>query len=382
MAVLVKLMIQSVIVQNNWRCFMDLNVAREDLRAQGIDALVAIAPESVQALSGVHYPMHRLLPERWIVAVVPAMGQPWLSVTEFDAPKSSLESWETVLRKNDRDGASTLCHELRERRLRRVAIDLGTCTAAQARRVRECLDGEVVDGSSLIRRLRSIKDENEIELLREAAVKTREATLTALSSGLEGSTYADVARRIRLELVRNGSEAPAFVVIGSNQMAEVAHPVASDEAVMRGQLVRCDVGGWFGGWASDLAWTFGVGPVSESVRSVYSALRQALQDVTSSLRPGAMASAVYQQAVRSLDEVGLTLAVPHVGHGIGLGVHDGPALSPTSQDELEPGNVICVELVTIHAGDRFHLEETIAITDSGRTYLSSPLAPEQLPRVY
>jgi Xaa-Pro aminopeptidase len=60
------------------------------------------------------------------------------------------------------------------------------------------------------------------------------------------------------------------------------------------------------------------------------------------------------------------------GHGVGLEVHEGPRLAPTSDDELRAGNVVTVE-PGIYIPGRFgvRIEDLVVVTGDGRRNLSA-----------
>ncbi|MEM4736688.1 MAG: M24 family metallopeptidase, partial [Nitrososphaeria archaeon] len=66
-------------------------------------------------------------------------------------------------------------------------------------------------------------------------------------------------------------------------------------------------------------------------------------------------------------------SIPHsLGHGIGIQVHEPPALSPTSKDKLTDGMVFSIE-PGIYLPDRFgiRIEDIFAIQNSELTKLTN-----------
>jgi Xaa-Pro dipeptidase len=56
----------------------------------------------------------------------------------------------------------------------------------------------------------------------------------------------------------------------------------------------------------------------------------------------------------------------HVGHGLGLGLHEYPMLNPTVDQELLPGMVLCIEPAHREPGVAgYHLEDLVLVTEDG-----------------
>ncbi|MBX6351483.1 MAG: aminopeptidase P family protein [Clostridia bacterium] len=360
---------------------MDLERARHEIARHGCEVLLALAPWNVQALTGVYFPTHRIIPERWIVAVVPASsGEPTLVCSDFDAPRSLPSGWRLVPYPTDGDPVEVLGSLPEVRAAARVAAD-AEAPASHIRRVEDLL-GRVADASDVLRDIRAVKDDREVEHMRKAARGTRRAVLEALAAARPGVDEWALATAIRARLVGAGAECVPFLVLGGRAAAEDAHPTPRQGAALRsGDVLRIDVGGSFEGWLTDLAWTAAVGQAADSARRAYRIAVSCLNDLIDLCRPGIAGHELYASAAERLRRQGLRLAAPHVGHGIGLGVHDAPALSSQSAEVVQEGNVICLEVVTVQGGYRVHVEETVWVTRSGCVLLSDPAAPPELPEI-
>ena len=90
---------------------------------------------------------------------------------------------------------------------------------------------------------------------------------------------------------------------------------------------------------------------------------------------------MYSAVVDDARQVGLDFRGPHVGHGIGLGIHEWPILHPRSSAVIQAGMVLCAEVTYIEgAREQYHLEELVWVRDDGVEVLSrSRAAPAELP---
>jgi Xaa-Pro dipeptidase len=63
--------------------------------------------------------------------------------------------------------------------------------------------------------------------------------------------------------------------------------------------------------------------------------------------------------------------LPHIGHGLGVGLHEHPAISPTSEEVLVPGMVFCIEPLGVDPEvGGFAQEVLIHLTEQGPRVLS------------
>jgi Xaa-Pro aminopeptidase len=273
---------------------------------------------------------------------------------------------------------------LRERGLTRarIGVDLAHVSAHFYRAVREALpNAAIVDATPLLARVRAIKSPREIEVLRVAAQATDRAEWEGLDAFRLGWTEADLGIRLRQALIGHGAETVTFLILGGGRRGVAAHATPANVTLQPGELLRFDMGGLFHGWSSDVAKTAAVGAATDAQRRIYGKLRRILDDHIARLRPGAVPEAIYAAVAADYDRAGLALHAPHVGHSIGLAVHESPILAPGERIPLEADMVLCAELIHVEGDhERYHLEELVHVHRNGSEVLSrSRPASETIP---
>ena len=120
-------------------------------------------------------------------------------------------------------------------------------------------------------------------------------------------------------------------------------------------------------YVGDSTRSFTVGPAPAWVRDAHGRLEQALGAVEREMHPGARAATLDQTCRDLLDGAVEGGVFPHhTGHGVGLLAHESPYLVPGSEQQLRPGDVVCVEPGLYFAGrGGVRLEEVYLITDDG-----------------
>lgn len=353
-----------------------------------MDAMLVAGPDNAVYLSGAYNPVRRLILERPAVVVWPRHGQLVLvapAVEEaFLRERSQLHDLR-FYRGTTRDAVALASAALRELGLSRATIgcDLEAVSAHfYVSLRRELPDAVIVDASDVLSELRAVKTDSEVAALRRAAEATDRAEWRSLEAFELGWTEARLAARLRHALLDEGADTVTFLVLGGGIRGVAAHAAPSATALKPGEIVRFDLGGSFSGWASDVAKTAVVQEATPRQRHVYGVLRGVLNRHIERLRPGALASELYTAVAADFERAGLPFAAPHVGHGIGLSVHESPLLAPGTPRALKENMALCAELIYVEEGrERYHLEELVHVRMAGPEVISRSRRPifDELP---
>lgn len=230
------------------------------------------------------------------------------------------------------------------------------------------------------RRSRLTKLEGELDLMRKASRITDEAIASVHPLIRPGITELEISGEIQRHIVRNGG-IPRFVVVTSGERSSRVDAYAADKKLADGELVRLDVGCTVGGYYSDMARTLVAGKPADEQEERYAALLQGELAQVDMLKPGVLASEVFEVAMRNVKKGALPdYRRNHCGHSIGLRAHEYPALAPGQEIALEPGMVFCVETPYYEIGwGGMMVEDTAIITPQGHellTFSSRRLIPQ------
>ena len=244
----------------------------------------------------------------------------------------------------------------------RVGCDLASCPALLLR----LLEGEPVDFTAGILAQRRAKDPDELALLRVAARCVDACYGYArerIEPGLNELTLYGELLRTAVETA--GEELERF---GQDfQCASPGGP-ARDRAAAAGELWILDLGVEYRGYGADASRTFAVsGRVTDAQQEAWELVAGALQAAAVRLRPGLSCLQLFRDTQATIDGVHPGGFAHHLGHGIGLQVHEAPYLNPEWDQQLAAGDVITVEPGVYHptlaAGIR--LENDFIITAHG-----------------
>jgi Xaa-Pro aminopeptidase len=220
----------------------------------------------------------------------------------------------------------------------------------------------------------AVKDPDETEKLEDAAQTSLAAIDETIKTLPKGTTERDVSSAIYLKLMQSGGK-PLFMVFASGERTLQAHPESTDTPMPRGILWRIDYGARFdGGINSDLARTGVVGVASPEQEATLKALRATQDAGFRAIEPGRPAKEVFFAVRDEFKRQGLAFTMPHVGHGMGIGLHEYPMLEPGNDTPLEVGMVLNVEPMALITSRRegYHTEDLAAVTEHGRRLLTPP----------
>jgi len=256
----------------------------------------------------------------------------------------------------------------------RLAFEADGMTVADLHRLESRLEGvQLVPTERLVEEIRAVKDAGEVEAIRRAHAIADLAMKETLPILAEGTSERRFALALEVRMRQMGSEGVAFPTIAlSGPRGSLPHGVPGERTVRRGEFFTVDWGAVWDGYRSDCTRTFAVGHVDETARSMYDAVGDALLAATEAARPGARVSEVDAAARDLLSERGLGAYFVHgVGHGVGLEIHESPALAPRVRTVLKPGMVVTVEPgVYIPGTGGIRLEDTLLITEDGAEVLT------------
>jgi Xaa-Pro dipeptidase len=206
--------------------------------------------------------------------------------------------------------------------------------------------------------LRSVKDPDEIELLRRAARIHDIGYAAARMAVREGGTVGRAGLEIMTAMVDAGAE--SMQISGS-------FLTLSDRRFKAGDVIDVDLWpGSFGGYRADSARNVFVGEPSDEAVRLYELTRKAYQAAAAVVRPGVAAEDVHRACQEVIEEGGRK-QVWKVGHGVGLNNgHEAPLLQLGNHRPLEAGMVFTIDPgVFIQRNVPIHIEDTVLVTANG-----------------
>ncbi|HEX4225001.1 MAG TPA: Xaa-Pro peptidase family protein [Pseudonocardiaceae bacterium] len=218
----------------------------------------------------------------------------------------------------------------------------------------------------LVESLRMVKDESEIEAIRMACAAADRALAGLIEHGglRAGRTEHEVARELDSRMLDNGADAVAFAtIVATGVNSAIPHHRPTDAELHSGDFVKLDFGALVAGYHSDMTRTVVLGTVQDWQREVYQLVAAAQAAGRGALEPGQEFRAVDHAARSVIEYAGHGAQFTHgLGHGVGLEIHEAPALSKTGDGRLSAGMAVTVEPGVYVAGrGGVRIEDTLVV---------------------
>jgi Xaa-Pro aminopeptidase len=273
------------------------------------------------------------------------------------------------------------CEWIEAAEIRRCGFDASNTTVSALETMRKAVSGKVRRGlfvavASLVARLREVKDAEEVERIRKAALLgcgLFDGMLEFLEPGL---TEVVVAAQLEFAARLAGAEGMSFeTIVASGVRSALPHGRATTAKLPARGFVTLDFGVMLDGYCSDMTRTVHLGKATAEEQEVYDLVLEAQEAAVAAVAPGVTAGDVDEAARSVLRRGGLDKYFSHsTGHGVGLEIHEGPRIAAKLTQILEQGMVITIEPGVYMPGKfGLRIEDMVLVTARGGEVLTPSL---------
>ena len=229
---------------------------------------------------------------------------------------------------------------------------------------------ELVPFVEMVESLRLIKDENEIEAIRDAVYLAEDAFKAFIKTIETGVVETDAAWALEKGMREGGAQSISFPVIAaSGPNSALPHAIAGRRTFQEKEPLLFDWGAKLNGYCSDMTRTVFFEYPDEEFKKIFNTVYDAQQKAIDAIRPGITTCEVDAVARNHIAEKGYNGYFGHgLGHGVGLAVHEAPSLSPVAEREktLSENMVFTVEPgIYIPGRGGVRLENMVVVRSDG-----------------
>ncbi len=229
---------------------------------------------------------------------------------------------------------------------KKAGVECDDMTVSRFRTLFYGSEKSVVDLSPAIAKLREIKSEQELSVIKTAESIVDKAYTEALSLLKEGVTERSLKDAIERAMISFGADGTAFeTIVAFGENAAMPHAVCSDRTLKRGDCVLMDFGAKYKGYCSDFTRTVCFGAPTEKFRQAYQVVLNAQRAAIEYLEKGGRSACEADRVARAVVESSAFKGkfTHTLGHGVGIMIHEAPTLSTLSEDTLRDGMVFTIE---------------------------------------
>lgn len=232
---------------------------------------------------------------------------------------------------------------------------------------------EIVDGTPVTERARSIKSDDEIELMRWT-IRVCEAGMARIHEHSQpGITERELWAHLHFENARSGGEWIETRLLTCGPNTNPWYQECSDRPCQLGEMIAFDtdmIGPY--GYCADLSrsWTCGGTPMTDKQREIYSAARDQIDHNLALIHDG-LSFADFNERSWKIPERFQPYRYSLAAHGVGMAdewptVPLHPDFASAHGGHFETNMVICVESLIAEAGsESVKLETQVLVTPNG-----------------
>lgn len=338
------------------------------LQENNYDAAFITTPDNVFYFSGFKSNPH----ERLLGIMIFKSDSPILICPHMEVPDAIASGWnyETIGHLDTDNPWEVLSNALQSREITisSLAIEKSHLTVERLEAIQNFYPhANFIRLDDKINDLRVIKDEIELENIREAASLADYAIEVGCNEIAEGKTEMEILTVIENAIKQKGYSMSFDTLVLSGPKTASPHGTPGDRKIQKGDMILFDLGVLYKGYCSDITRTVAFGEPSEEQRIIYDTVRKANEQAIAAIKAGIRAKDLDKISRDVISQAGYGEYFTHrLGHGLGISVHEFPSITGTNEMELTPGMVFTIE-PGIYKGNvtGVRIEDDVVVTKTG-----------------
>ena len=228
----------------------------------------------------------------------------------------------------------------------------------------------LVPGEEQLKRIREIKDKQEIETIKIASKVIDKLFELAEKEIKINKSEEEIQSILVYEALRMGARFPNYqftsnpLIVASGPNGSFPHAETSSRKIKNGDLVVLDITLSYDHYVSDATRTFGVGKLSKKIHDIYDVVRIAQERAIQRIKTTNNFADIDLECRKFIKDAGFGEYFIHsTGHGIGLEVHELPWIRPNMDSAIKENMTITIE-PGIYVENKYgiRIEDSLVIT--------------------
>jgi Xaa-Pro dipeptidase len=355
----------------------------EELKNQGLDALLMFKQESMYWLTG--YDTFGFVFFQSLVLTVNGdlillTRAPDLRQAQNTSIIKDIRIWIDKNKSNPSDELKNILIELGlQKKNLGIEYEAYGLTGRNAIRLNKSLENfaKLKDKSELVSNFRSIKSPAEIIYVKKAANLADKAMEAAWMYSHAGVNEAKILAEMQGVIFNGGGDYPANdFIIGSGKNALLCRYQSEKRSLKKIDQLSIEWAGTYKHYHSAMFRTIPIGKVNDKQKKMYDACLEALKSCESKLKPGSTAGEIFDVHAKTFDKLGYKNSRMNAcGYSLGSlfspNWMDWPMLYTSNPYVIKPGNIFFMHMILMDSVNELamNLGETYLVTEAGNERL-------------
>jgi len=289
-----------------------------------------------------------------------------------------IKLWKLVISEHGQNIFNLIADEARKYKCKNTAFEAKNLPFLEYKTLNERFSENDIRFSGIndfIEKIRMIKDKDELCLIKKSIQVSKETFAFASEILDEKMSEKDLSIEIDKFLRLKADNQLAFeTIVACGKNTAYPHHKPTEKKINR-NFFLIDLGSKYYGYCADLTRVFFWGKMPLFLKKIYDTLRKAQDSSIKGIKEGITAAQLDSVARKIIEQGGWGKYFGHgLGHGIGLSVHELPALCPNNNQILKEGMVVTIE-PAVYFDNRFgmRLEDMVLIKQNYGEVLSGDI---------
>ena len=303
------------------------------------------------------------------VAIVSKKGCRYFTDSRYiETAEKNLKGFEVRMVSKDNGYIKQLNEAIADFEVFTLGFEEEFLTVAEFRSYENKLNAKLVPCQKDINAFRVVKEEYELERMRQAQNITDKAFTEVCKRIKVGMTEKELCAELIYCLYKNGAEGLSFApIVVSGPNSSMPHGVPGERKLQQGDFITMDFGVVYKDYCSDMTRTVALGYATDEMKKVYETVRQAQLAGIAITKAGVTGQAIDGAARKVIADAGYGDYFGHgYGHCLGLLVHESPNCNPSNDKPMPAGCVSSAE-PGIYIPGKFgvRIEDCVIIKEDG-----------------